>query len=420
MATTDRTVVGLFHDRSHAEEAIRQLHARGFAYDDIGFAERGATGGLTRSIEDSDRPGDTGAGAAGGALAGAGIGGIVAAGASLLIPGFGPVIASGILATILGGAAIGAAAGGLIGALTGMGLSDDEAHYYQDELEHGSVLVTVNAGTRHDEARQILLAGGAYDTEHPGDLDGATETMHHGDMGMTGTTSGTMHRDETIGSHRDDNVVQLHEERLQARTESVPSGEVTVSKEIVTEHKSMDVPVTHEEVVVERRPIEGRPATGAIREGEEIRVPVHEERVDVTKHPVAYEEVEVSKRDVHDTEHVQADVRREEARVDRTGDVKITGWDDDVSNQYHQRWQSRYGTSGSRWEDDQAYYRYGHEMSNMPAYRGRSWTDVEPTLRQGYGTWAGQHGYSSDPSMWERFKDRVQDAWENTTQRRAA
>jgi len=74
--------------------------------------------------------------------------------------------------------------------------------------------------------------------------------------------------------------MQLKEERLRAEKETVKSGEVALRKEVVTEQKSIDVPVTHEEVVVERHPVEGRrPATGDIREGETIAQPLREARI---------------------------------------------------------------------------------------------------------------------------------------------
>ena len=67
----------------------------------------------------------------------------------------------------------------------------------------------------------------------------------------------------------------------------------------------------------------GRAATDDIREGEQIRVPVREEQVNVIKEPVVTEEVKVGKRDVQDTEHVSGEVRKEEVKVDQTGDVDV-------------------------------------------------------------------------------------------------
>lgn len=120
-------------------------------------------------------------------------------------------------------------------------------------------------------------------------------------------------------------TVQLREEELHARKETVEAGEVAIRKDVVTEQKSVSVPVTHEEVVIERRPVEPRPAgSGSFGEGrEEIRVPVHEEKVHLEKQPVVTEEVRVSTRPVQETEQVSGTVRREEAHVEREGDVQV-------------------------------------------------------------------------------------------------
>ena len=67
-----------------------------------------------------------------------------------------------------------------------------------------------------------------------------------------------------------------------------------------------------------------RPADRAeIREGEEIRVPVTEERVEVEKRSMVTEEVSIGKRQVQDTEQVSGTVRKEEVRVEEKGDVNV-------------------------------------------------------------------------------------------------
>jgi hypothetical protein len=161
------TVVGVFHNRDDAERAIDELHRLGFHDEEIGFAVRG---GDHTTMTETDKETETGSGALSGAIAGAGIGGFIAAAASLLIPGFGPVIAGGILATLLGGAAVGAAAGGILGALVGLGVPEEEARYYESEFKEGRIIVTVKAGTRFSEARDVLYRHGAYDVENRGGL----------------------------------------------------------------------------------------------------------------------------------------------------------------------------------------------------------------------------------------------------------
>jgi uncharacterized protein (TIGR02271 family) len=119
-------------------------------------------------------------------------------------------------------------------------------------------------------------------------------------------------------------TVPLREEELRARKESTQTGQVEIGKEVVAEEKTMEVPRTREEVVVERRPVDRRPSDRPIGEGgETFEVPVREERVTTEKEPVVYEEVEVGKRPVQETERVSGTVRREEARFEEEGDVDV-------------------------------------------------------------------------------------------------
>ena len=302
MATTERqTVVGVFNDRREAERAVQELHQAGFRDDQIGYAAHGGEGMEGGTDWQTAGPGEAGEGAAKGAVSGGLIGGILGALATGLIPGIGPVIAGGLLAGILGGAAVGAAGGGLLGALVGsMGVPEEEARYYDDEFKAGRTIVTVKSNGRYDEARAILQRFGAYDVESRG-----------AGMARTGRETG--------------GTVQLREEELQARKTPVETGEVGIRKDVVEEQRTMDVPVRREEVVVERHPVERRPSDRPVGEGGTIEVPVREEEVSVEKRPVVTEEVEIGKRAVQDTERVSGTVRREEARVEREGDVEVEG-----------------------------------------------------------------------------------------------
>jgi hypothetical protein len=160
------TIVGVFEDRSDAEDAVRDLQRSGYTASDIGYAGHGTAPEGVRDAEEQAE--DAGAGAAAGAVGGGVLGGILGAVAAGLIPGVGPIIGAGILAATLGGAAAGAAAGGLVGALTGLGVSEDDARYYDDEFRSGRTLVTVRAADRWDEVRTILRRHGAYDVETRG------------------------------------------------------------------------------------------------------------------------------------------------------------------------------------------------------------------------------------------------------------
>ena len=297
MTMTQRsTVVGVFEDQGTAESAISELREAGFSADQLGFAghdrQSQAAGG--------DQAENIAKGVTSGLVPGGIIGGVIGAVATGLIPGVGPIISAGILAGTLGGAAAGAAAGGVLGALTGLGVSEDEARYYEDEFKAGRTLVTVKADGRYDEASAILRRNGAYDVENRG---GANTGAVRSDAGRGTEAGGRM---------------EIREEELRPRVETVQTGEARITKEVIEEQQTIDVPRTREQVVIDRTPAEGRPAaSGAVGSDQEIRVPVHEEQVSVDKETVVTEEIDIRKEPVQETERIQETVRREEPRIER-------------------------------------------------------------------------------------------------------
>jgi len=167
--TGRHTIAGLFHNRAAAEAAINDLKASGFRADQVGIAMRDRT-------EQNQLVEETGSHAAGGAVTGAlgggllgGVVGFLVGVGALAIPGIGPVVAGGLLAstfglaggTALAGAGIGAAAGGLVGALVGLGIPEDEARHFESGFRQGGVLVTIKADERVMEAMSILERNGA-------------------------------------------------------------------------------------------------------------------------------------------------------------------------------------------------------------------------------------------------------------------
>jgi uncharacterized protein (TIGR02271 family) len=411
--TTGRsTVVGVFHERDDAREAIEALKDDGFAADSISILSPDKQ--TTESMAEETGT-HAGSGAATGLVAGGvlgGIGGWLVGIGALAIPGVGPFIAAGAFATALGGAAIGAGVGAIAGALVGMGVPKEEAEYYEGEVKSGRTLVTVRSDGRYDDAQRILREHGAYDIE-----SGAAGTR-------TQRSASVIDQHPVEATAEDRQTVALREEELQARKTSVEAGQVTLGKDVVEERKTLAVPVTREEAYVERRAV-NRPADQPIEAGsnQTIEVPIREERVDVEKQPVVYEEVGVGKRQVVENQQVVDTVRREQLRVDREGDVNVSGtgspvgasttsmssgnWDQ-VMPTYRARWQQGTGSSGGRWEDYEPGYRYGYELRNQPEYRGRQWADVEPQAQR---DWTQRN--PSTP--WARVRESVRETWEETT-----
>jgi len=326
------TIVGVFEDRRHADQAIKELRDAGFREDQIGVAMRHTEGSTEVVTDEHDT--HAGTGTIAGVLTGLGLGALAGLGVlSGVIPVVGPAIAAGTLGVILSNAAAGAGIGALVGALVGAGIPEEEAKYYQGEFEQGRTIVTVNADGRSDEVTTILRRHGAYDMSTRGAVAGATGTASQANVATTHaashTTHAASHATHAAGATtREGDTVQVKEEHLHAQKRPVEEGEVRVRKDVHTETKTIEVPVQHEEVVIERTPVHGRTAaegitSDAIREGEEIRIPVRGEKVDVGKHAEVVEEVKVGKRVVQDTERVSGEVRKEEVHVEKKGDVDI-------------------------------------------------------------------------------------------------
>jgi len=211
--------------------------------------------------------------------------------------------------------------------------------------------------------------------------------------------------------------LQLREEELIPRKRTVQTGEVRLQTDVVEEQRTVDVPVTHEEVYVDQHAVDRRPSDRPMSEtGQTIEVPVHDEEVTVEKRAVVYEEVEVGKRTVQETEHVDATVRREELRIDDKGDVLQgagargkSGWSSAMPG-YRTRWQQRYGSQGGRWEDVEPSYEYGYGLRQQGRYRGKNWSEIEPDVQR---DWTRAH----PNTPWDRARQGVRDAWEDVTDR---
>ena len=108
------------------------------------------------------------------------------------------------------------------------------------------------------------------------------------------------------------------EEQLNVNKERVATGEARLRKYVVTDSETVEVPVTREEVRVERTPINAdEAATHNARIGEEeASVTLHEERVDVSKNTVPVEKVNLGKQQITETERHTEELRKERIDVD--------------------------------------------------------------------------------------------------------
>ena len=150
--TTGITVVSLFPTRARAEAAVRDLKRAGFTDQEIGVV-----------MQDPGKPDlhpdageSTSHAAAVGAVSGSLLGGLVGLLGSLLIPGLGPLLLGGVLASTLTGAGLGAAAGGLAKILMTLGVPESDAEHFERGLRAGGILLTVSAAHRTADAVRII------------------------------------------------------------------------------------------------------------------------------------------------------------------------------------------------------------------------------------------------------------------------
>ena len=148
----------------------------------------------------------------------------------------------------------------------------------------------------------------------PGMREGDTETGEfrgHSEDDEGVNQSGTSDLED-----EDELRVQRTEEELRAGTREREAGAMRVRKRVRTDREQISVPTRHEEVSVERVPVEGREASEAEIGEDEVTMPVTEDEVVVEKRPVVKEELRIRKDVVQDEEIVEEDVRREEVDVE--------------------------------------------------------------------------------------------------------
>ena len=119
-------------------------------------------------------------------------------------------------------------------------------------------------------------------------------------------------------------ALQLHEDELKVRKQTHERGAVELRKEVVSEEQTIDIPVWHEELIIEHEVIDPPLACDEpVGEDRSIRVVLREEVAEADKQPVTTEVVRAGRRGVQETEHVVANVRREVADIQTEGNLRL-------------------------------------------------------------------------------------------------
>ena len=180
-----KRAVGTFASRGDAEKALYKLRDSGFSMDKVSLLAKNADGNdkiAGAEVKNEPRGNEAQEGVGIGATTGSvlgGLGGLLVGLEELLIPGIGPFLAAGTIATTLAGAGLGALSGGIIGGLTGMGIPEEDAKVYGDRIDNGYYLIIVDGYEDEIDRAGSILSGHnignwkVFDAEAP---KGATAT----------------------------------------------------------------------------------------------------------------------------------------------------------------------------------------------------------------------------------------------------
>ncbi|WP_198512612.1 YsnF/AvaK domain-containing protein [Bacillus sp. mrc49] len=210
--------------------------------------------------------------------------------------------------------------------LANAGLSNSDAAEHVFDVENGKVLVLVEEGEGHLGTAKDQFTTAKTDTAGTR-LDANTTPPLYNNTEKTDA----LNKEDVYGMNgqgrelpEDEQTLKLREEQLNIDKERVQTGEVVINKEVKEQHKTINVPVEHEEVTVEHRSVSGREANlepgSSIQAGETIRIPVVEEKLEVSKKPIVTDEIVIKKHAVQETEQVKDTLKKEEIQLDSTDD----------------------------------------------------------------------------------------------------
>lgn len=236
--------------------------------------------------------------------------------------------------------------------LLDMGVAPEHTNFYRREYEAGHPLIAVTSSKRLQEASAILQRHGGYGPSEERRTAGAAGTtagaayaggasseaaMQKEGMrtasnepvaqreGARAASYGVAAEQQRKGGLEQEQHMRLHAEHLHASKQQAQLGEVVLRKEIVSEQETIDVPLRHEEIVIERHALAEGPTNERLEEGQVIRIPVRGEQANLAKEVVTTGEVVIGKREVQETRHFSDTCRHEEARLEHQGDIPI--WD---------------------------------------------------------------------------------------------
>ena len=114
---------------------------------------------------------------------------------------------------------------------------------------------------------------------------------------------------------------ELHKEEIQVSKKWIETADVKIYKRTYTEEKQIIVPVSHEEIIIEKKLLNQKgEKDGQI---ETTRIPLSEDRIEVFLHPTVLEDVQIYKEQFEEIIQVIETVKEEKVHIETVGDIKV-------------------------------------------------------------------------------------------------
>ncbi len=374
-----RTVVALYDDIQTAHDVLQALSQEGFYRDDMSVIGYDPEGRYADYIETEVEPvgeSEVAAGAGIGAVIGA-IGGLMVGLSALVVPGVGPVIAAGSIATTLLGAGVGAVAGGLIGALVEAGVPEEEAEYYAEAVRRGGYLVLLN--TVEDRVPEAVEVMNRY---NPADVE--TRTVRWREQGWAGyEAEAEPYTYEAVETER-----SYWAEREVSGAEVTPYTKTSPESEPVDREDVAESPPTRTEPDADEVP-----PVGAVNKAPHTRSTGGEGRAAVSEAPHTRTKIEEGEYEY-----------RPYTRVYEEGEQVPPEGYYAYEPLFYRHYRTTYGTTGQPYNWYSPGYRYGYVLATEPTYRTRTWEEIEPEARE---RWEEEYDLE-----WDQFQETVVYSWD--------
>lgn len=412
-----KTVVALYDRLTDARAALEELVSEGFDRSDISlianasdrqlneyFDEQGRYVGETDTAERSGAGEGAAAGAGIGATIG-GLGGLLVGLGLLTVPGVGPALAAGPLASTLAGAGLGGAAGGLIGALANAGVPEDEAERYAEGVRRGGTILLVS--TDDDLAGK---AGAILDRHQAVDIDSREAAWRSRGWERHEPEAEPL-SERQLTEEREHLEIPVAEENLRVGKREVEHGGVR-ARTFVREHPVEEqVTLRDESVDVHREPA-NRPVTpgdGDAFQERQVEMRETDEEAVVDKQARVIEDVVIDKRAADKSETIRDSVRRTEVDVEELDDDDL----EEDFTRYERTFRGHFQDSDISdryaYDDVMPAYRFGYSLANSSYYRDRDWEEVEPEARRAWE--------EKNRGTWDDVRDSVRHSWREVRNR---